>query len=412
MMEGWNKVKLKDVTSKLGDGLHGTPKYDDNGEYYFVNGNNLQEGNIIIKEDTKRISKAEYLKIKKILNDRTILVAINGTLGNVGLYKGEKIALGKSACYFNVNQDVEKQFIRYVIASPLFQMYAQLFATGATIKNLSLKAMRNFAFHLPPLLTQRKIAKILSAYDDLIENNLKRIKLLEEMAQKTYEEWFVFRKIDNELIDDSQIGFQNLEELIADYMNGGWGKEVEVGNYTVPAYVIRGTDMPDISSGSFDKLPLRFHTGSNFKSRELKYGDVIIEMSNGNINNVGRSFYYDRDFNKLIEHPSMCASFCKMLRPKSVELSYIVNSHIKYIYNTNRMLVYKSQAANGINNFRFEDMISDEILSIPKGDLLDKLVATLKPKYELISNVRNQIRLLKEARNILLPRLMTGMIDV
>ena len=191
MMEGWNKAKLEEVTSKLGDGLHGTPTYNDKGEYYFVNGNNLQNGKIIIKDDTKRISKNEYQKIKKELNDRTILVAINGTLGNIGLYKDEKIALGKSACYFNVNLDTDKQFVRYVIESPLFQTYAPLFATGATIKNLSLKAMRNFSFHLPPLLTQRKIAKILSAYDDLIENNLKRIKLLEEMAQRTYEEWFI-----------------------------------------------------------------------------------------------------------------------------------------------------------------------------------------------------------------------------
>jgi len=100
MMEGWKEVKLEEVTSKLGDGLHGTPKYDDKGEYYFVNGNNLQNGKIIFKEDTKRISKNEYEKIKKELNERTILVAINGTLGNVGLYKGQKIALGKSACYF------------------------------------------------------------------------------------------------------------------------------------------------------------------------------------------------------------------------------------------------------------------------------------------------------------------------
>lgn len=284
--------------------------------------------------------------------------------------------------------------------------------TGSTVKGIRLETLRNIKINLPPLPTQRKIAKILSAYDDLIENNLKRIKLLEEMAQITYEEWFVSRKINKQLISDSQIELHNLEDLIANYMNGGWGKETEEGNYTIPAYVIRGTDMPDISSGSLDNLPLRYHTSSNFKSRELKYGDIIIEMSNGNIDNVGRSFYYDRDFNKLIQYPAICASFCKMLRPINIELSYIINTHIKYIYATNRMLVYKSQAANGINNFRFEDMISEEIISIPKGELLNKLVATLKPKYELISNIRNQIRLLKEARDILLPRLMTGMIDV
>ena len=72
-----------------------------------------------------------------------------------------------------------------------FQSYAQRFATGATIKNLGLKAVRDYEFNLPPIQTQKRIADILSAYDDLIENNLKRIKLLEQAAQNIYKEWFV-----------------------------------------------------------------------------------------------------------------------------------------------------------------------------------------------------------------------------
>lgn len=235
---------------------------------------------------------------------------------------------------------------------------------------------------------------------------------MEEITQKTYEDWFLFRKIEGKIIKDSEIEFLPLEELIQKYMNGGWGKEVEEGGYILPAYVIRGTDMPDISRGYFERLPLRFHTKGNFLDRELINGDIIIEMSNGNIDNVGRSFYFNEDFANQIKYPAICASFCKMLRPKNIEFSFIIDSHLKYIYHTNRMLVYKSQAANGINNFRFEDMIIDELLMIPKGELLNRFVNSLKPKYQLISNFRNQIKLLKEAREILLPRLLTGIIDV
>jgi type I restriction enzyme S subunit len=62
MREGWEIKKIEEITSKLGDGLHGTPKYCDNGEYYFINGNNLNNGQIIFKEKTKRVSLVEYEK--------------------------------------------------------------------------------------------------------------------------------------------------------------------------------------------------------------------------------------------------------------------------------------------------------------------------------------------------------------
>ncbi|MBE0435060.1 MAG: restriction endonuclease subunit S, partial [Methylomicrobium sp.] len=187
----WPKVTLEEVTSILGDGLHGTPKYDENGEYYFINGNNLSSGKIIFNEKTKRASKEEYLKHKKNLTDRTILVSINGTLGNVALYNGEKVFLGKSACYFNVNEDVDKQFIRYVISSDLFQNYIHSLATGSTIKNVSLKLMRNFRFRLPTLTIQKKASKILEDLDNKIELNAQTNQTLEQIAQALFKSWFV-----------------------------------------------------------------------------------------------------------------------------------------------------------------------------------------------------------------------------
>ena len=131
----WKKVTLQDVVSILGDGLHGTPKYDEEGEYFFINGNNLSNGRIVMKNKTKRASKGEYEKYKKELNDRTILVSINGTLGNIAIYNGEKCFLGKSACYFNVLESVNKSFIRYVVTNNHFQRYINNLAHGTTIKN-------------------------------------------------------------------------------------------------------------------------------------------------------------------------------------------------------------------------------------------------------------------------------------
>ncbi|MDF4686427.1 restriction endonuclease subunit S [Vibrio parahaemolyticus] len=155
---GWEWRRLVHLVTVLGDGLHGTPEYSENGEYFFVNGNNLSNGSIQIKPETKRVSEEQYLKHKKDLNDRTVLVSINGTLGNVGFYNNEAVMLGKSACYFNLFQDISKDYIKRLIESPYFRNYAFAVATGSTIKNLGLKAMNNFVLAVPPKAEQHRIA--------------------------------------------------------------------------------------------------------------------------------------------------------------------------------------------------------------------------------------------------------------
>ena len=191
MSSDWREVTLEEVTTLLGDGLHGTPNYDDSGDYYFINGRNLSEGKIILDENTKRATEEEYLKHKKDLNDRTILVSINGTLGNIAFYNDENVFLGKSACYFNVNDEVEKDFIYYVLKNDVFQNHIDREATGTTIKNVSLKTMRGFSFKLPPLETQEKIVSILGSIDQKIYLNQQTNETLETMAQAIFKSWFV-----------------------------------------------------------------------------------------------------------------------------------------------------------------------------------------------------------------------------
>jgi len=159
----WEKKELRELTTVLGDGLHGTPKYTIDGDYYFINGNNLNDGKIEFKENTKRVNVDEFNKHKKNLTDRTVLVSINGTLGNVAFYNREKIILGKSACYFNLKETVDKGFVKYVLSSRYFVDYAHREATGATIKNVSLKSMREFQVPLPPLKEQQTIVRQLDA---------------------------------------------------------------------------------------------------------------------------------------------------------------------------------------------------------------------------------------------------------
>ena len=190
-MAEWITTTLEECTDILGDGLHGTPKYTENGEYAFVNGNNLVDGEILIKKETKRVDYSQYDKYKKPLTNRTILVSINGTLGNVGVYGSEKIILGKSACYFNVKESVDKDFIYYIVSSPTFKQYLESNATGTTIKNISLKQMREYTFELPEIGEQKRISSVLRKIDEKIKNNRAINNNLEQQAQAYFDELFV-----------------------------------------------------------------------------------------------------------------------------------------------------------------------------------------------------------------------------
>ena len=155
--EGWKWVRLSQIISVLGDGIHGTPAFDEIGDYYFVNGNNLAKGHIVFKADTKKVSFNEYEKHKKPLDMNTILISINGTIGNYAFYAGEPIILGKSACYFSVLAGVNKEYICHLINTKFFMDYAVKEATQTTIKNVSLKVMRMLPVPLPPLAEQKRI---------------------------------------------------------------------------------------------------------------------------------------------------------------------------------------------------------------------------------------------------------------
>ena len=153
----WNWARLSNITSILGDGIHGTPEYDATGTVYFINGNNLSNGSIEIKADTKKVSEQEAEKYNRLLNSTTVLVSINGTLGNVAFYNGENVILGKSACYFNLMGNIDKQYIKHILETEYFTEYAKNVATGSTIKNVPLAGMRNFLIPVPPITEQHRI---------------------------------------------------------------------------------------------------------------------------------------------------------------------------------------------------------------------------------------------------------------
>lgn len=204
----WKEVRLGDVCSELSDGLHKAPKFIVNGEYIFVNAKNLYNGYILDNDLTKKTSHEEYLKYKKPLGKHSILYSIDGTIGNIAKYRGEKCVLGKGACYINCNPEiVESSYLYYQLQSPHFKSYIHLMSTGSTIKHISLKTMRDYVFELPSLEDQRRIASILSSLDRKIELNNKINADLEEMAQAIFKNWFVdFEPFKDGKFVDSELG--------------------------------------------------------------------------------------------------------------------------------------------------------------------------------------------------------------
>lgn len=167
--ENWKWVRLRDIIVVLGDGIHGTPEFSDAGKYYFINGNNLVKGKIIVKADTKKVSHEEFEKYKKPLDENTILISINGTIGNYAFYNGEPVLLGKSACYFSLISGIDKEYICRLLNTQHFLDYAVKEATQTTIKNVSLKSMRMLPVPLPPLAEQKRIVKKLELLLPLCE---------------------------------------------------------------------------------------------------------------------------------------------------------------------------------------------------------------------------------------------------
>lgn len=186
--EHWVLSKLNYLTQRIGDGIHSTPQYVDNSDYYFVNGNNLVNGKIQVFENTKCVSKEEYEKYFISLNPNdTVFLSINGTIGNIAFYNLENIILGKSACYIVCNEKLGKFFLYYLLQSNAISKYFSFELTGTTIYNLSLNSIRKTPIPLPSISEQQAIVAYLDEQTALIDKNIElesqKIEKLKEYRQ-------------------------------------------------------------------------------------------------------------------------------------------------------------------------------------------------------------------------------------
>lgn len=367
----------KDVVSKLGDGLHGTPIYDDNGEYYFINGSNLVAGKIVINSNTKKVSEEEFIKYKKELSERTILLGINGTIGNVALYNKEKCILGKSAAYLNINDDFDKNFVRYVLTNEHFQNYIKNNASGTTIKNVGLGLLREYEFLAPEDKTeQSKIAQILSSLDNKIELNLQMNHTLEAMAQALFKEWFVDFK------------FPGFDGVLVDGLPKGW----KMGKLSSVCQIKYGKDHKHLGDG---KIPVYGSGGiMRYADKALFEQESILIPRKGSLSNL---FYVSKPF------WSVDTMFYTIIKQESIR---------KYLfYLLNSLNLASMNVGSAVPSLTTEVLNKIEII-IPDDKILLEFEKIISSFYTKMDGNNNQNQSLSETRDSILPKLMSGQLKI
>ena len=416
----WDKVKLADCCLSISDGDHQPPPKAVSG-VPFVTIANINKSNQFDFSDTMFVPKDYYdrLDSKRKAQVGDILYSVVGSFGIPVLIKEERpFVFQRHIAILRPNERINSAFLYYTMLSRDFYAKADAAAIGAAQRTVSLTSLRGMEIELPPLKVQEAIASKLSVYDNLIENNQKQIKLLEEAAQRLYKEWFVDLRFpgyeDTPIVGGVPEGWEKVPvgNLISYEIGGGWGEETPTGKCIREAYVIRGTDLYGIAHGDLLSIPFRYHVESNLSSRKLKDGDIVFEVSGGSrTEGVARCLLITSSMLNVWRKDVMCASFCKLIRPQ-FGFSQYLHDCIKHLRATGKTEEYDKRSASSIVNYRWKDFLSQELVLRPSEEILDHYNGVAKEIYSKAINCSLQIESAKKARDRLLPKLMSGEIEV
>lgn len=396
----FNKYRLEDITDKIGDGIHGTPEYDDNGDFYFVNGNNLVYGDIVFKNDTKRINEEQYLKNKRNLNKNTLLVSINGTLGNVAKYNNEKIILGKSACYINVKDEYNVDYVYFVFESPKFKKYLQYGANGTTIKNVPLSAIRNYEISIPSKENQDKIVKILKSIEDKIKLNNKINNNLYEFNNKLFEE----KILNNAEKDDwEEYLLSDISKMINGYSYKGneLVEKSNIGMATIKNFERTGGFKLD---GFKDIVPQKCKSDHYVKPFEILVACTDLTQ---NADIIGNAIM-------LLNNANYDEIIMSMDLVKLIPITDIVNNYMLYaIVNSKDFKNFALRYKSGTTVLHLnKNCFKEYTIKLPNYNTIKDLSKVFEGNYKKISQIVDENIKLSQLRDALLPKLMNGEIDL
>jgi restriction endonuclease S subunit len=357
----------------------------------------------------------------------TILFVVRGMI----LAREFPVAMTKRTVAFNQDLKaakpasfIDNEFLFQWLRANTYEILGRVDEAGHGTTRIQTDRLLSLPISVPPLPIQRRIASILSAYDELIENNQRRIKILESMARALYREWFVhFRfpgyesvpRVASPLGEIPQ-GWEAVpfERLLASMTGGDWGSEQPEDRETEAVIVVRGTDFDEVAYGGQLRAPVRYIKSSSLTSRGLKVGDVIIENSiNAKSRSVGTTLLVEEQVLNRLGQDAIAASFCKVFRPHDQRVAPLIHLHARHLREISRMEYYQNVAANGIANFQAQKFSKEEHLVLPvdEGERT-RLVEPIGSIFRNVAVLASRLANLRRTRDLLLPRLLSGQINV
>ena len=381
----WEKVRLEDCCYSISDGDHQPPPKAQQG-IPFVTISNINSMNQLDFSDTMFVPKEYYQSLdeKRKVRKGDVLYSVVGSFGIPVLIKEERpFVFQRHIAILRPKEDiVDSGFLFYTMLNRDFYAKADAVAIGAAQRTVSLGSLRNIKIDVPSLESQKHIADILSAYDDLIENNQKQIKLLEEAAQRLYKEWFVDLRFP---------GHENTK--IVDGVPEGWIKE-EIGKIIKKVHrtkQIVASEYKDEGSIPIVDQSRAFVAGyTNDLEARVDFGIPIIVFGDHTriVKLIQFPFAKGADGTQLIisdclEMPQRLL-YCSIM---NVDLSnYHYARHFKYL--------------------------KEEKIMIPTVKVANEFENNVTGIFSKIQNCRDEIIRCQKTRDLLLPKLMSGEVEV
>lgn len=228
---------------------------------------------------------------------------------------------------------------------------------------------------------------------------------LQQQAQALFKEWF----IDNPASSLWQKGtFSNLIERT---ISGDWGKDIPFGNNTQMVYCIRGADIPEVRAGNKGKMPTRYILPKNFADKQLVDGDIVVEISGGSpTQSTGRAAAVSASLLARYDKGMVCTNFCKALKPIAGFSMYVYH-YWQHLYDLGVFFSYEN-GTTGIKNLDINGFLETEPIYIAPAELVEKFNVFCQSVYTKVYADGFESEQLATTRDTLLPKLMSGEIDV
>ena len=402
-MSEWKQCTVGDVCEVF-DGPHATPPQSNDGPIYLGIPSIRSDGSIDY-ENSKRISYENYPKWTKRVTpqENDVVFSYEANLESYArIPAGFEGCLGRRMAIMRPDPSaIDARFLYYYTQSPAWKaVIASRTVLGATVNRIPIATFPEFPLRLPSLPAQKRIAGVLSAYDKLIENNRRQIKLLEEAAQRLYKEWFV------------DLRFPGHETTpIHNGIPEGW-KRTTVGQSSslvsrgvTPAYADDSNELVlgqrCVRNNLIDLSFARHHKPKKPNEKWLKKWDVLINSTG--TGSLGRTAQFWLDNNNVVVD-----SHITIIRAQQREVAAYLG---QWAFSNEAMLEALHTGSTGQTELPRDRVANCHVL-IPDNDLLDLFYTLIEPMTMRIVAAQQQIVAAREARDRLLPKLMSGEIEV